>query len=208
MQIGSSVPTLDTVRSTPEPALPHQPCLSLAKTRNGDAAACKTEHGRPDLISNVEQFVQLIREAGLSLADYAIQFFAFVPDPTGYVTVLHKTDGSLTRCAWHNVPPELDALLEREAPKGVRHVTVGVNGSYVLVLNSGVVWWGTNVPVRLHQLLEDAERRRRSVAVSTIPLLSPTKLADLLIETPNCLERPSPSPSPHLTGILSSSQTE
>ena len=172
MRTGSSVPTLDTVRfpPTPEPALPHQfHLLSLAKTRNGDAAACKTEHSRPDLISNVEQFVQLIRQAGLSLADYAIQCFAFVPDPTGYVTVLHKTDGSLTRCAWHNVPPELDALLEREAPKGVRHVTVGVNGSYVLVLNTGVVWWGASVPVRLHQLLEDAERKRRSVAVRTIP---------------------------------------
>jgi hypothetical protein len=121
----------------------------------------------------MEQFVQLIQEAGLSLADYGIQFFAFVPDPTGYVTVLHKMDGSLTRCAWHNVPRELDALLEREAPKGVRHVTGGVNGSYVVILNSGVEWW-SGVPVRLQQLLEDAERRRRPVAVSIIPFLSPS----------------------------------
>jgi hypothetical protein len=86
--------------------------------------------------------------------------------------VLHKTDRSLTRCAWHNVPAELDALLETEAPKGVRHVTVGVNGSYVLILNSGLVWWGSGVPVQLQQLLEDAERRGRPVAVSTyIPFL-------------------------------------
>jgi len=109
----------------------------------------------------VEDFVQLIQEAGFSLADYAIQFFTFVPDPTGYVTVLHKTDRSLTRCAWHNVTRELDALLEREAPKGVRHVTVGVNGSYVVILNSGVAWWGSGFPARLQQLLEDAERRRQ-----------------------------------------------
>ena len=135
----------------------------------------------------MDQFLRLIKEADLSLTDYAIQFFTFVPDPTGYVTVLHKTDGSLTRCAWHNVPRELDALLEREAPKGVRHVTVGVNGSYVLVLNTGVVWWEVNVPVRLHQLLEDAEKRRRSVAVSIIPFLYPIQLVDFLLENPHCL---------------------
>ena len=98
------------------------------------------------MISNVEQFVQLVQQAGLSLADYAIQFFTFVPDGTGYVTVLHKTDGSLTRCAWRNVPRELDTVLEREGPKGVRHVTVGVNGAYVVILNSGAVSWGAGVP--------------------------------------------------------------
>jgi hypothetical protein len=174
MRTGSSVPTRDTVRFPPSPYPSPHSHGPLAKTRTGDAAACKTEHTRAGLISNVEQFVQLIKEAGLSLADYALQFFTFVPDPTGYVTVLHKTDGSLTRCAWHNVPPELDALLERKGPKGVRHVTVGVNNSYVVILNSGVVWWGGNVPVRLHQLLEDAERRKCSVTVSIIPFLSPS----------------------------------
>lgn len=126
------------------------------------------------MVSNVEQFVQLLQQANLSLADYGIQFFTFVPDPTGYVTVLHKTDGSLTRCAWHNVPQELDMVLEREGPKGVRHVTVGVNGSYVVILNSGTVLWGGGVTGRLHQLLEDAQRRGRSVAVSTIPFICRT----------------------------------
>jgi hypothetical protein len=118
--------------------------------------------------------VRLVQQAGLSLADYAIQFFTFVPDPTGYITVLHKTDGSLTRCAWHNVPHELDMVLEREGPKGVRHVTVGVNGAHVLILNSGAVLWGAGVPGRLHQLLEDAVRRRRSVVVSIIPFHLPS----------------------------------
>jgi hypothetical protein len=157
----------------PSPAL-HQSHVSLAKTRNYDAAVCKTEHGRADMISNVEQFVQLVQQAGLSLEDYAIQFFTFVPDPTGYITVLHKTDGSLTRCAWHNVPHELDMVLEREGPKGVRHVTVGVNGAYAVISNSGAVSWGGGVPGRLHQLLEDAVRRRRSVVVSTVPFHLPS----------------------------------
>jgi hypothetical protein len=75
------------------------------------------------MISNVEQFALLVRQAGLSLTQFAIQFFTFVSDPSGYVTVLHKTDGTLARCAWLNVPWGLDALLEREAPKGVRHLT-------------------------------------------------------------------------------------
>jgi hypothetical protein len=119
----------------------------------------------------VEEFVLLLKKAGPTPAQYAIQFFAFVPDPTGYVTVLHKTDGSLTRCAWHNVPPALDTVLEREASKGVRHVTVGVtDGSYAVILNSGVVCWGSGVPAPLHQLLEDAERSRRRVAVGIISL--------------------------------------
>jgi hypothetical protein len=167
----------------------------LAKTRNDDAAACKTEHGGKDMISNVELFVQLVQEAGLSLEDYAIQFFTFVPDPTGYVTVLHKGDGSLTRCAWHNVPGELDALLEREAPKGVRHVAVGVKGAYVVILNSGVVWWGAGVPERLQKLLEDAERGRgRPVAVSIIPFLFRRAGAHWLIGSPKVR-----LPLPHLT---------
>jgi len=142
--------------------------------RTSSRHACKTDHGRADLVSNVEQFVQLLQQAGLSLADYGIQFFTFVPDPTGYITVLHKTDGSLTRCAWHNVPRELDMVLEREGPKGVRHVTVGVNGSYVVILNSGAVSWGAGVPGRLHQQLEDARRRRRSVAAVSLSLVSPS----------------------------------
>jgi hypothetical protein len=155
----------------------------LAKTRNYDAAACKTEHEGVNAISKVEGFVKLVQEAGLSLADYVIQFFTFVPDATGYVTVLHKTDGSLTRCAWHNVPQELDMVLERVGPKGVHHVTVGVNGAYVVISNSGVVTWAAGVPGRLNKLLEDAERRGRSVAVRTISFHSPSEssLADLLI---------------------------
>jgi hypothetical protein len=117
------------------------------------------------MVSSVELFVQLAKKAGLSLAHYALRFFTFVPDPTGYITVLHKTDGSLARCAWHNVPRELDEVLEREALHGVRHVTVGVNGSYVILLNTGVMWW-SGVPDSLRRLLEDAERRRRVVVVS------------------------------------------
>lgn len=150
--------------------------------------------------------MQLLEQAGLSLADYAIQFFTFVPDPTGYITVLHKTDGSLTRCAWHNVPRELDMVLEREGPKGVRHVTVGVNGSYVVILNSGAVLWGAGVPGRLHQLLEDARRRGRSVTVSTISL-SFAELELIRSSADVTPQRPSPSPSPHLAGIFSNSQT-
>ncbi|KAI0271025.1 hypothetical protein BGY98DRAFT_1189758 [Russula aff. rugulosa BPL654] len=142
--------------------------------RTNTRHACKTDHGRPDMVSNVEQFVQLLQQANLSLADYAIQFFTFVPDPTGYVTVLHKTDDTLTRCAWHNVPRELDMVLEREGPKGVRHVTVGVNGSYVVILNSGAVLWGAGVPARLHQILEDARRRGRPVAAVSLSLASPS----------------------------------
>jgi hypothetical protein len=119
----------------------------------------------------VEIFAQLVQKAGLSLAEYTIQFFTFVPDPTGYVAVLRKTDGSLAQCSWHNVPQKLDGLLEREGPKGVRHATVGVNGSYVVVMNSGVVL-SSGVPIRLQRQLEDASRRKCSVAVSIIPFLS------------------------------------
>ena len=124
--------------------------------------ACKIDHDRKDMASNVELFAHLILQAGLSLEQYAIQFFTFVPDPTGYVTVLHKTDGTLTRCAWHNVPRNLDMVLEREGSNGVRHVAVGMNGSYVVVLNTGVVWWSA-VPDGLHRLLEDAEKRGRKI---------------------------------------------
>lgn len=51
------------------------------------------------MVSNVEAFAHQIQQAGICLTEYAMQSFTFVPDPTGYVTVLHKTDGSLTQCA-------------------------------------------------------------------------------------------------------------
>jgi hypothetical protein len=133
--------------------------------------ACKIEYDQKNMASNVELFAHLIQQAGLSLAQYAIQFFTFVPDPTGYITVLHKTDGSLTRCAWHNIPRDLDMVLEREACNGVRHVAVGINGAYVVLLNTGAMWWA-GVPDPLHRLLDDAERRGREVVVSAIFSLS------------------------------------
>jgi hypothetical protein len=135
-----------------------------------DTTAYKTEHEEPDMVSNVRNFLFLTKSAGLSLEQYAIQFFTFVPDQTGYVTVLHKTDGSFTHCMWHNVPQEVDEVLEREALHGVRRVTVGVNGSYVILLNTGVMWW-SGVPDPLRRLLEDAERRGRPVVVSIANLI-------------------------------------
>ena len=116
------------------------------------------------MVSNVELFAQLAAQGGLNLQQYAIQVFTFVPDSSGYVVVLHKGDRSLTRCAWHNVPAGLDQLLEREAANGVRHVTAGMNGSYVVILNSGVVWW-KGVPPTLNKLLDDAEKCGRGVKV-------------------------------------------
>ena len=108
--------------------------------------------------------MQLAQKGGMDLAHYAIQSFSFVPDTTGYVTVFHKVDGSLTQCAWYNVPQELDRLLEREALKGVRQVAVGMNGSYVVILSTGVVWWN-GVPELLRRLLEDAEKSGRRIVV-------------------------------------------
>lgn len=133
--------------------------------------ACKTEHSTTEMVSNVELFAQLAERGGLHLEHYAIQFFTFVPDPTGYVTVLHKGDHSLTRCAWHNVPTGLDQLLEREAAGGVRHVAAGMNGSYVVILNSGVVWW-QGVPASLNRLLDDAEKSGRAVKTVSLSLVA------------------------------------
>ncbi|KAI9458917.1 hypothetical protein BJY52DRAFT_1267932 [Lactarius psammicola] len=122
--------------------------------------ACKTQHNTAGMVSNVELFAQLAAQGGLNLEQYAIQCFTFVPDETGYVTVLHKGDRTLTR------------FLEREAAKGVRHVTVGMNGAYVVILNSGVVWW-QDVPPSLNKLLDDAEKRGRGVKTVALSLVAP-----------------------------------
>ncbi|KAH9174736.1 hypothetical protein EDB89DRAFT_465841 [Lactarius sanguifluus] len=134
--------------------------------------ACKTQHNATGMVSNVELFAQLAAQGGLNLEHYAIQCFTFVPDPSGYVTVMHKGDRSLTRCAWHNVPAGLDQLLEREAGKGVRHVTAGMGGSYVVILNSGIVWWEA-VPLPLNRLLSDAETKGRGVKTVALSLVAP-----------------------------------
>ena len=110
-------------------------------------------------------FAQHMQQADFCLTEYAMHSFTFVPDPTGYVAVLRKMDGSLTRCAWHNVSEELDRVLEREASKGVRHITVGGNDSFVVILNNGDIRW-SRVPESLHLQLDDARRRGRAVSVS------------------------------------------
>ncbi|KAH9039533.1 hypothetical protein EDB85DRAFT_1928658 [Lactarius pseudohatsudake] len=140
--------------------------------RSNARHACKTQHNTAGMVSNVELFAQLAAQGGLNLEQYAIQCFTFVPDSSGYVTVLHKGDQSLTRCAWHNVPAGLDQLLEREAGKGVRHVTAGMGGSYVVILNSGIVWWEA-VPLPLNRLLSDAETRGRGVKTVELSLVAP-----------------------------------
>ena len=99
------------------------------------------------------------------MGPYTIQSFTFVPDSTGYVAVPCKEDGSFTHLAWHNIPPRLAALLSCEASRGVRRVAVGVNGSYVVVLNNGHIWW-YKVPESLGQLLDIAQRTGRKVVVS------------------------------------------
>jgi hypothetical protein len=114
-------------------------------------------------------------QAQLSLVEFRMQSFAFMPDSAGYVAVLHKTDGSFACCVWHKVPRELDVVLEREAAKGVRHVTVGANGAFVVLLNTGVMWWA-RVPEPLHRVLSDAKRSGHTVLVSIIKLFSQCEL--------------------------------
>ncbi len=103
------------------------------------------------------------------MGPYTIQHFTFEPDCTGYVAILHNDDGSFTHCSWHNAPPKLAALLSLEASKGVRRVAVGVDGSYVVVLNNGCIWW-SGVPESLGQLLNNARRTGRAVVVSVMTL--------------------------------------
>lgn len=101
----------------------------------------------------------------VAMGPHTIQSFTFVPDSTGYVAVLYNRDGSFNHCAWRNIPPKLAALLSREAPRGIRRVAVGVNGSYVVVQNDGCIWW-SDVPESLGQVLDNAQRTGREVVVS------------------------------------------
>jgi hypothetical protein len=146
--------------------------LSFAKLRTTILQHAKMDpKGRA---SNVEQFSRQLGEAGFSLEHHTIQFFTFVPDPTGYVAVVHNKDGSISRCAWSNVPHGLSQLLESNSTNGIRLVTVGKNGSYVVILNTGAVWW-SGVPGPLSRLLEDAGRKKRVVTVSILAFLGRTR---------------------------------
>jgi hypothetical protein len=142
------------------------PCM-LGSYTNDFMAAWKTDFGQTKKFSNVELFARLAERSNMSVGPQAIQSFVFVPDSAGYVVTLQDRDGSFTRCMWRNVPTKLDKLLEREAPKGIRHVAVGANDSYVIILkNESVLWSG--VPESLGQLLDDANRTGRVVAVSVV----------------------------------------
>jgi hypothetical protein len=63
----------------------------------------------------------------------------------------------------------LAVLLSRNASKSVSRVAVGVNGSYVVILNNGRMWW-SDVPESLGQLLDSAQRTGRRVEVSAVAL--------------------------------------
>jgi hypothetical protein len=117
----------------------------------------------------------------VAMGPYMIQSFTFVPDRTGFVAILHNADGSFTHCAWHNIPPTLATLLSREASKGISRVAVGVNGSFVVVLKTGCMWW-SGVPESLGQLLDDAKRAGRRVAVSVMGLWNTLTTGNLLIK--------------------------
>ena|SRR6267142_1151740 len=164
MVTGSFVPMHVMVRPS------HCPLSSwLTTSEMTDVTACpRTEIGN---ISNVERFTQIVSQAGLSLAQYEIQFFTFMPDPAGYITVLHSADSSMTLCVWEHVQRDLDDILEREAHNGIRYVAVGKNGSFVVLLNTGKMMW-SGIPEPLNQLLADAERRNRVVVVSVITFLA------------------------------------
>ncbi|KAI0263020.1 hypothetical protein BC834DRAFT_888684 [Gloeopeniophorella convolvens] len=113
-------------------------------------------------------------------AEYAnsmheIRCFAFAPDPTGYVAVVcHRGDHSTTECKWHNVPPALDALLMREAHHGVRHVTMGNDDSYVVLMESGTVWT-SGIPDALRRQLDDAAGKGRQVLTVSLSLAQPDR---------------------------------
>ncbi|KAI0287122.1 hypothetical protein BC826DRAFT_73774 [Russula brevipes] len=135
--------------------------------------AWKSDFDKKSCISNVQMFSQHALKCGHDLTQYTMQFFTFVPNPTGYVTVLHKTDGSFSVCAWEDVPAELDAVLARQASEGnsVHHVTVGMKGSYVVVMNNGIIW-RSGVPEPLNRLLADAMVKGRGVASVSLSLIS------------------------------------
>jgi hypothetical protein len=133
----------------------------------------------------VKLFVQLKQKAGFSPQHYTIQFFTFVPDSMGYVAGIHKTDGTITHCAWRNVPQKLDTVLEREANNGVRHVAVGKNGSFVVILKNGIMFW-SGLPESLSQKLYSAKREGRAVVVSFRAFLGArNSLTDLQINVIN-----------------------
>jgi len=59
----------------------------------------------------------------------------------------------------------LAALLSCDVSRGIRRVAVSVDGSYVVVLNNGRIWW-YKVPELLGQLSDNAQRTGREVVVS------------------------------------------
>lgn len=108
----------------------------------------------------------------------------------GYIAGLHKTDGSITHYAWRNVPQKLDTVLEREADNGFRHVTVGKNGSFVMILKNGIMFW-SGVPEPLSQKLDSAKREGLAVVVNLKAFLGATNsLTDLQINPSDCVALP------------------
>jgi hypothetical protein len=176
--------------SSPTPGFNGPVIWSLViNTKNGDSAECKADENRQ--FSNVKLFIQLKQKAGFGPQHYTIQFFTFVPDSMGYVAGLHKTDGSITHCAWRNVPQKLDTVLEREANNGVRHVAVGKSGSFVVILNNGIMFW-SGVPESLSQKLSSAKREGLAAVVSLGAFLDArNSLTDLQIKPLRLCRSPS-----------------
>lgn len=105
------------------------------------ASDCKKLYDRPDTVSNVETFCQHAQDGGLDLSQYNIEQLTFVPDTEGYIVVIRQVADGRSRCAWSNVPALLDAHLSTVAGRGVKCVTVGFGGSWVVILEDGTINW-------------------------------------------------------------------
>jgi len=112
-----------------------------------------------DLGSNVQAALDF-----LQVPVNSVEFFTFVPDPTGYVCKARLIDGTFNLVR-SNVPESLEthlATLTKSDVQVIASVSVGASGGWVVTHQSGRYTW-MDIPDRLAGQIKDGIKQGEKV---------------------------------------------
>lgn len=97
--------------------------------------------------SRVARFCELATKGGCKTGVGNIKWIAFMPYTEGFIGVTLVDRGAYY--FYEGIPASLETQLHQETTKVVRSVSVGYNGSWIVVYNDGSTRWSHSIPSAL-----------------------------------------------------------
>jgi hypothetical protein len=102
--------------------------------------------------SRVTRFCELANKGGHTTGVGNIKWIAFMPYTEGFVGVTLVDGGAYL--FYEGIPALLETQLHQETTKVIRSVSVGYNGSWIVVYNDGSTRWTHSIPTALRAKLQ------------------------------------------------------